>query len=447
MTTPQANDTRRFETLLEKAREQGAEADLIIDRQQSLSLKARDGALDEQAVSSTSTLGLRVIKDDRVGLAYSEAQDETALDQLLQQALMNAEFSKPDPDQQIPENAQSLHSDDALLCPPSELSMEDRIELALYLERTLAARDRIRNVPYNGVSERVSERQLLSTRGLNARHRSRVNSLYAYALAADGDITAMAGHGQAARRGEALKADDLIEQVHADATALLSGKAIPSGHYDVIFDTEAQASLISAFMSALSAKAAKEGVNPWRDQLGKAVATPGFNLFDNPENTEGFGSRLFDAEGTTCRSTALIVNGELNTLLHNSATARHFGVVTTGHAQRSPKSSLGVGTHQLHLEPGQGTESDLTGGDYVLLTDLDGLHSGTNALTGDFSLGASGYLCRNGERVQVVRGITVAANFYELLKRIAVIGDQAHWNWQRSSLMPALRFSDVAISG
>lgn len=447
MTDSRMNDTQRFEALLDKARKQGAEADLIIDRQQSLSLKARDGELDEHSVSATRTLGLRVIKDDRVGLAYSEAQDDTALDQLLQQALVNAEFSKPDPEQTIPDNAQTLASDDALLCPDSELSMEDRIELALYLERTLAGREHIRNVPYNGVSERVSERQLLSTSGLNAQHRSRVNSLYAYALAADGDLTAMAGHGQAARRGEELSADSLIERVHAEATDLLAGKAIPGRHYDVIFDTEAQSGLISAFMSALSAKAARDGVNPWRDQLGKAVASTGFNLSDTPEDTEGFGYRLFDAEGTACRTTPLIVNGELQTLLHNSATARHFGVQTTGHAQRGPKTSLGVSAHQLQLAPGQGTDSDLTGGDYLLLTDLDGLRSGSNALTGDFSLGASGYLCRNGERIQVVRGITVAANFYELLKRIAVIGDTAHWNWQRSTKMPALRFNDVAISG
>jgi len=440
-------DIRQYDTLLEKARDRGAEADLIIDRQQSLSLKARDGELEEQAVSDTCTLGLRVIKDERVGLAYSEARDEAALDQLLNQALVNAEFSKPDPDQHIPDNAQALTSDDALLCPESQMTPEARIDLALYLERTLAGRDRIRNVPYNGVSERMGERQLLSTRGLNARHRSRTNSLFAYALAAEGDITAMAGHGQAARLGEHLNADDLIERVYADATELLAGKPVPSRHYDVIFDTEAQAGLLSAFMSALSGKAAKDGVNPWRDQLGKAVAMAEFNLSDEPDNTDGFGYRLFDAEGTACRTTPLIVNGELRTLLHNSATARHFGLDTTGHAQRSPKSSLGVGAHQLTVSPGRATSADLTSGEFLLLTDLDGLHSGTNALTGDFSLGASGYLCRNGERIQAVRGITVAANFFELLKRIAVIGDTAQWNWRRSVKMPTLRFGDVAISG
>lgn len=436
-----------FEPLLDKARALGAEADIIVDRKQSLSLKARAGDLEEQAVSATCTVGMRVIKDRRVGIAYSEATDSEALEQMLEQALLNAQFSKPDPYQLIPANDQDLRTDDSLLCPDSTMTTEERIDLALYLETTLAKREFIRNVPYNGLREAVNERQVLSTQGLRALSRSRVNSLFAYALAADGDITAMAGHGQAARVGETLSADALIDAIHRDATALLKGKPVPSNHYDVIFDTEAQSDLLSAFASVLSGKKAQDGVNPWREQLGKSVAASGFNLVDEALNKEGFGYELFDAEGTACGRTSIIEGGVLQTLLHNSASARYFGLDSTGHAQRGPRSSLGVSAHQLAVTPGKATESDLQSGEYLVLTDLDGLHSGVNALSGDFSLGASGYLCRNGERIQPVRGITVAANFYQLLHRIAAIGNSQHWNWQRSTLLPAIRFSDVAISG
>ena len=79
---------------------------------------------------------------------------------------------------------------------------------------------------------------------------------------------------------------------------------------------------------------------------------------------------------------------------------------------------------------------------------LDGLHAGVNAISGDFSLGAAGYLCCEGERVQAIRGIVVAGNFYQMLKeQVACIGDTQYWNWQKSSLMPSLRFSDMAVSG
>jgi PmbA protein len=103
--------------------------------------------------------------------------------------------------------------------------------------------------------------------------------------------------------------------------------------------------------------------------------------------------------------------------------------------------------HQLELVGGDAEQTELTAGRTVLITDLTGMHSGANPISGEFSFGASGFLCEDGERVQAVRGITVAGNFYDMLSRIDLIGAEQHWNWERSALMPSIRFSDVSISG
>ncbi|TVQ45305.1 MAG: TldD/PmbA family protein [Gammaproteobacteria bacterium] len=435
------------ERVLEQVRRAGAEGDLIVDESESLGLKARDGELEEQSVSATRMLGLRVIRDERVGIAYSEAGDEAALDQLVEQALLNAGFNQHEPHERIPDHQQTLTTDDAMLCPDSGLDIEQRIELALYLERTLAGLPKIRNVPYNGVSEHLGSRRVFSTRGLQASSRQRVNMLYAYALAAEGELTAMAGHGQVVRNGADLKADPVIEQAHRQAVAMLHGKPVPSRRYDVIFDVEAQHDLFGAFATMLSGKSAQDGINPWRERIGEVVASSDFHLSDHPHHLGGFGYQLFDAEGTATRETPLVVGGVLQTLLHNTATASHLGTHTTGHAQRSPRSALGVAAHQLVIAAGRATQGELTSGEYLELTDLQGVHSGANAISGDFSFGVSGYLCREGTRIAPVRGVTVAGNFYQMLKQIAAIGDTQHWNWQRTALMPTLRFAELAISG
>jgi PmbA protein len=108
---------------------------------------------------------------------------------------------------------------------------------------------------------------------------------------------------------------------------------------------------------------------------------------------------------------------------------------------------LGVNLHQVEIARGTEALSSLHSGEYLEVTDLAGLHSGANAISGDFSFGASGYLCKNRERIQAVRGITVAGNFYEMLNKISMIGNQQSWDEGRSALMPSIRFSDVAISG
>ena len=228
---------------------------------------------------------------------------------------------------------------------------------------------------------------------------------------------------------------------------LLDGKPIPSKHYDVIFDQECQVELFGVFSMVLSGKAAKEGINPWRKKLGEHVADSRLSLRDKPLLMDGFGYALFDDEGVATKDTDFIVDGKLSSMMHNSVTASYFGLTTTGHASRSARSTMGVGLHQLAMEAGSAAASEVYAGEYLEITSMAGLHSGANAISGDFSLGVSGFLCRDGQRVQPVRGITVAGNFYKMLNQIQCIGDRRFWNWQRTAWMPSIRFADLAISG
>ncbi|MFP6807349.1 MAG: TldD/PmbA family protein [Pseudomonadales bacterium] len=435
------------EQILDQVKLAGATGDLIIDEGQSLSLKAEQGELEEYKVSSSRVFGLRVIKDGHVGTAYSEATDTDALKSMVEQSLTNAGYSKIEAHEKILPNSAILKTDDNLLCPEDPASIEQKIDMVLKLERELAAKDKVKNVPYNGVQDMTGQRHIFSSEGLNAFSRSRMCSSYAYALVEDGENNAMDGVGQASRLFSGLDADSIIEETYTNCMGILDGKPVPSNHYDVIFNVECQVDVFSVFAMMFSGKSAKDGVNPLRDKIGEVIADTRLSIYDQPLNLDGFGYTLFDAEGTGTSKTGLIVDGELKSLLHNSVTASHFDVATTGHASRGPKSTLGVGIHQIEIAKGDNSDAELHNGEYLELTDLTGLHSGANPISGNFSFGASGYLCKDGERVQAVRGITVAGNFYEMLEKIAMIGTTQAWNWQRSALMPSIRFSDIAISG
>ncbi|MFP6795724.1 MAG: TldD/PmbA family protein [Pseudomonadales bacterium] len=425
----------------------GAKGDLMVAQGRSLSLKARDGELEEHKVSSSQVFGVRVIKDDKAGVAYSEAADNAALRLMVDQALVNASYARTDSNEQIPDTAITLTTDDALLAPTDDVSVEEKIDAVLRLERELAGRDKVKNVPYNGVSDVTSALHIFSTAGLKAVSRVRACFSQAAALVEDGDKNVMEGWGQGARRFDELDIDNIVETAHANCLALLHGEAVPTGHYDVIFDAQCQPTMFSTFSMMFSGKAAKDGINPMRDKVGQAVADQRLNLFDSPLMDDGFGYALFDDEGSPTARTPLIASGNLETLIHNSATAAHFGLQTTGNGARSPRSTLEVQLHQLEIGPGDADDDALTAGEYLELTDLTGTHSGANAVAGDFSFGASGFLCRDGERIQPVRNVTVAGNFYEMLKKIGLIGKDRRWDMNRHAFMPSIRFSDIAISG
>lgn len=433
--------------ILDRVKVKGAEGDLIVDEGQALSLKARDGELEEHKVSSSQIYGLRVIKNGRVGTAYSEAADEPALNSMVDQALINATFAKIEADEKILSTTGSLVTDDALLCPSDEVSIENKIQFVLDMEGELAAKDKVQNVPHNSVRDSIVQRRVFTSTGLDASLKQRMCVAAAYALMAEDDKNVMDGSGRAARQFDQLHYPDIVEEAYERCVGLLHGEPVPTKHYDLIFDEEFQVELFGAFASMFSAKSAKDGVNPLRDKLGEIVADPRLTISDQPLLTDGFGYALFDSEGTATRGTSLIAEGRLETLIHNSATAAHFGVSTTGHASRGPKSTLGVSLHQLHIDKGADDPATLFSGEYLLITDLSGLHSGTNPISGQFSFGAAGYLCRDGERVQPVRNITVAGNFYDMIKKVSAVGDELLWNLERSALMPRIRFAEVAVSG
>lgn len=139
--------------------------------------------------------------------------------------------------------------------------------------------------------------------------------------------------------------------------------------------------------------------------------------------------------------------GDEPALLHNSATARHFGVTSNGAAARSARSALDVAPRHLVFGLGPHGEAEVQSGEYLELVKLDGLHSGADAVSGDFSFGASGFLCRNGERVAPVRGITVAGNFYRLLGELEAVGNQLHHDDGKDFYAPLIRFGGLSIAG
>jgi len=433
--------------VFDRARAAGAEADLIVSEAESLSLQALDGELDKHTVSSTQSFGVRVIKDDKVGIAYSEASDDESLAWMVDQALQNATYSKKEPHEKILDSQQQLSSDDSIFYLDDDATVDQQIAMVLELEKGLLEKDLIKNVPYNGLGQGTSNRYLFSSAGMQAASRVRSVHAYAYALAEDGEKNSMEGIGQTQRLTSRLDIPKLIEDAANLSLDLLDGKPVASDKYDVIFDNECQVDLFGVFTMVLSGKAAKEGINPWGDKVGQQVTDSRLQIIDRPLFVDGFGYALFDDEGTATADTSFVTDGVLQTFMHNSVTASYFGLETTGHASRGTKSTLGVGYHQLMLGLGDTSDAELKAGEYIEITSMAGLHSGANPISGDFSFGASGFLCRDGQRVQPVRGITVAGNFYKMLNKIQCIGDQAHWNWQRSSLMPSVRFADLAISG
>jgi PmbA protein len=436
-----------LQKIIDQSLHAGAEAcDVIVSSAESMNLGALDGSLDKFKVSKTSLFGVRVIKNKKVGLSYSESFDDDAIAFAAKNAVSNADYS----DQSEHETISITNSKDFIGQAPvkDNSSTEEKIEFALKLESEIKKRDsRIQSVPYNGITVSNSSAYYLNSLGRYTEESDFAMSAYTSSLIKDGDVSSM--HYASMQGRDLLKLDleGSIEECLEHSINWLTAAPVATGSYDVIFHTEVLSSLIGSFSSCFSAKAAITKTNMWENKLNELVAFSNFTLIDSPAYEDAFYKQYVDAEGAEKVDLTMIENGVLKSFYHNTATANHFGTKTTGHASRGPRSSLGVSRSNWIILPGTSSESDMTEGTYLEVVDVMGMGPGTNSISGEFSFGASGYLCKNGKRIQPVKGITIAGNFNKLLSGISRMGTELKPNDSANTFSPLIRFSDLSVAG
>jgi len=89
-----------------------------------------------------------------------------------------------------------------------------------------------------------------------------------------------------------------------------------------------------------------------------------------------------------------------------------------------------TGCGLFYIQPSDIGFDDILGaaGDGILITSLDGLHAGINAVSGDFSLLAGGFMISGGKVGAPVEQMVVSGNFYEMLKNIKQVGSDLRFN-------------------
>src|SRR5690606_28031416 len=158
----------------------------------------------------------------------------------------------------------------------------------------------------------------------------------------------------------------------------------------------------------------------------------------------GPASRPFDGEGLPSRRNVVVEGGVLLTYLLDSYSARKLGKASTGNARRAGGGVSASSTNafvQPGAEPPEQIIASAERGLYV--TEMMGF--GFNAVTGDFSRGASGFWIENGRLAFPVGEVTISANFDDLLKRIDLVADDVRL--RTSTASPTFRVSHMTIAG
>ncbi len=416
-------------------------------------VRAHGGEVESLTAATGRGVGVRAWIGHRVGYAYGTDLGEAGLRALAARAVEAAAAGDADEFAGPPGPEGGALPELGLSDPSIESwSVAEVVDLALAVEReALAADPRVTGVEqavYAGSSDRVA---IATSTGISGEYAS--SSCYVYAtVLARGEDGAETGLGFDLARGPgALDPVAAGEEGAERATAMIGAGKPDSRSCPVVLDPTVAASFIGLVGGALGADAVQRGRSPFADRVGTAIGSAALTLHDDGLDPEGPATAPFDGEGTAGSRTPLIDAGTLRTYLYDAYTARRGGTSSTANAGRAGYRSLPrVSASNLVVAPGSADADGLLGeaGDGVLVTDVAGLHSGVNPVTGVFSVGASGHVIRGGERAEPVREFTIASDLVSMLGAVRAAGSEPRWvPFGGSVSTPPLLIGEMTVAG
>jgi len=119
----------------------------------------------------------------------------------------------------------------------------------------------------------------------------------------------------------------------------------------------------------------------------------------------------------------------------------------TAHAIRGG-GEMGVAPTNLIVRRGTTSFEDLTrlSTETLVITNIDAIHSGVKSSTGDFSLPASGFLYRNGEKIAPIHQFVMSGNVIALLAKVSQISNRWNDNGE-STRSPDFFVPEMSIAG
>jgi PmbA protein len=395
-------------------------------------INAFEGEIERLTSASSTGVGIRVVRDGRLGYAYTADLSDDGLRQCLDEARANLDVSTEDPGNVLPD-AVAIEPLEGIFDPRQvDVPPQRKVQLALDLEaRTKAANPKVTKVESASYGDAVVQVAIASSAGVNGTLSVTRAWCYSTALATQ-DGQSQIGVGiDSGRSLEELDIDPVAAEAADRAVRLLGATKPRTRTVPVVFDRMAAPSVIGVLLAGLSAEAVQKGRSLFADKLGERVAAPGLELIDDGRLLDGPGAAPFDDEGVPTRRNVLFSDGVLQLFLHNTASAAREGATSTGNAARASfKSSPGISAHNVYFVPGDKDQAGLLAqaGEGLLVQDMTGVHSGANPITGDFSVGVSGLWFRNGELAEPIREATVAAGLLDILKGIVAVGSDLRWS-------------------
>lgn len=414
--------------------------EIYIDESRLIELDSKQDELNFAKEEIEQGVGIRVIKDNKVGFAFTSNLDKIA--ETGMQAIENTKLNKKDENYAFAEVEKVSDVKKVYDNKFNDLDLNESVEFLKNVITT--ATDSGCEVTGSGFSASEGRSLILNSNGVSIEDEGTGFGVsLSVTIQKDGKI-ATAYNSQASRFFD-LDGEKLANEVCNLAKSSLDTKPIETNDYDVVLDYYAATGLLQTFISAFNGENVMRGRSILNGKIGSEIANPTLSIIDNPLLEKGMYTAKCDGEGSASQKTDLIKDGVLNSFIYDIYTANKAGLKTTSNGYRgSYLTTPMINPTNLEFKFSEMRNLDeINNG--VLTTSVLGAHT-ANPISGDFSVEASNaFKIENGELTDPINKAMISGNIFEIMKKVEGLNSEI--KQYGPYIIPKLLVHDLRVVG
>jgi TldD protein len=459
-------DEKLIRDTLSAAMSRGGDfADVFFQHRVSSSMSVEDGAVNRASNSVELGVGVRVVKGDQTGYAYTEDVTLDALTTAARTAAAIADGpSRPGPTEL--HVARGLPQRYAVRIGWDGVRPDQKLPLLAGLnEAAFKADKRIVKVSLS-MWDQHGAILIADSNGRLVEDLQPMTGLYVSCVGEQDGRREQNGYNVAGRAGFEYYTPERLERVVREAVArttiLFEASQPPAGEMPVVLAAGSSGILLhEAIGHGMEADFNRKGTSIYSDKIGKKVAYPFVNIVDEGESEFARGAINVDDEGNVPGSTTLVENGVLATYLHDEISARHYKVKPTGNGRRESYMFAPLPRmRSTYMLPGPHERQE------IIASVKKGIYC-TNFSNGQVNIGAgdftfyvkNGYLIEDGKLTKPIKDVNIIGNGPKVLEKIDMVADdlvidEGGWTCGKdgqgvpvSQGIPTVRVASITVGG
>lgn len=386
------------------------EYEIYISEEKSIELDSRKDELSFAKENIEKGIGIRVIKDNKIGFAFTTNMEKIA--DTAMQALKNTKLNQDDESYEFSSISKVPTIKKTYDKQINDLSLEEYSEfLKDIINKSIESGCEVTGA---GFSAEEMKSLIINSNGVSIENEGTGYGVgLSVTIQEDGKI-ATAYNSESSRFFD-IDGEKLANEVCNLSKNSLNTKSIETDNYSVVLDYYAATGLLQTFMSAFDGENVRRQRSILQNKIGEEIVNPSLSIIDNPLLEKGMNTCKCDGEGTPSQKTKLVKDGILNSFIYDIYTANKANTKSTSNGYRNYLTTPKISLSNLCLEFKEMTDiSEIDNG--VLTTSVLGAHT-ANPISGDFSVEASNaFKIKNGELIEPINKAMISGNIFELMK-------------------------------